>query len=397
MKKIMILGASILQLPAILKAKEMGIEVIAVDMDENAIGFKHADKCLVISTIDIDEVVEAAKLHNIDGIMTLASDMPMRTVAKVAEELGLIGISKETAFKATNKAAMRECLGKNNVPIPKFFRVKGYDEYINIVNKFTSEIIIKPSDNSGSRGVVLLKELNNEEQIKNAFKYSMENSRSGEIIVEEYMKGPEVSVESVSIDGKIYIVAITDKITTGSPNFVEMGHSQPSQLSKEITDNIKNVAIDAIRAVGIDNGPAHTEIIVTREGPKIVEIGARLGGDNITSHLVPLSTGINLVQVCIQIAMGIKVNLKQKFLKGSSIRYFESIEGKIDYIEGIEEARLIEGIKQIEFTKQIGQRVGKVSSSSDRLGFIIAQSDNAKKAIDICNKGKDLIKIRMEK
>lgn len=398
MKKIMILGASILQLPAILKAKDMGFQVVAVDMDKNAVGFKHADISLEISTIDTPKIIEMAKKYRIDGIMTLASDMPMRSVAKVAEKLNLVGINEDIAFKATNKVAMRECLNKNNVPIPKFFKVRDYMEYMKVLNEFKREIIVKPSDNSGSRGVVLLKDLNNKEEIRSAFEYSMENSRSGEVVVEDYMKGFEVSVESVSINGEIHVISITDKLTTGGPNFVEMGHSQPSQLPNDIKDNIKNLAIDAIRAIGIDNGPSHTEIIITEEGPKIVEIGARLGGDNITSHLVPLSTGIDLVQVCIQIAMGIEPNLKHKFLKGSAIRYFDySVEGRIKSINGLEEVKSIKGVKQVEFTKKIGDRVNKVMNSADRVGFIISQSNNVKDAVEICNKGKELIKIGMEK
>ena len=128
-KRIMILGASVLQLPGIEKAKEMGYEVIAVDMDPHAVGFQVADICLVISTIDIPAVVQAAKDYHIDGVMTLASDMPMRTVAAVAKECGLVGIDMDTAIKATNKAEMREALAAGNVPIPAFYRVSTEEAY----------------------------------------------------------------------------------------------------------------------------------------------------------------------------------------------------------------------------------------------------------------------------
>ena len=142
-KKIMILGASILQLPAIKQAKAMGLDVIAVDINPNAIGFKVPNiKKEIISTIDIPSVIEAAKKHHIDGIMTLATDMPMRTVAAVVKELGLIGIQEETALKATNKAKMRLALQKENVPIPKFFKVSNVKEYQNAVKKFNMPFMI---------------------------------------------------------------------------------------------------------------------------------------------------------------------------------------------------------------------------------------------------------------
>ena len=269
----MILGASILQLPAILQAKKMGIEVVAVDMNPNAIGFKEADKSLVISTIDINAVLKAAKDEKIDGIMTLASDMPMRTVAVVAKELGLVGIDEETALKATNKAVMRQCLRENGVPIPKFYKVSNQIEFENAVKNFQTKFIVKPADNSGSRGVFLIDNFDRNLML-NAYKYSKEFSRGGDVVVEEYMEGAEVSVETLSVDGVCNIIQITDKLTTGAPHFVEMGHSQPTKHALSTVEKIKEVATNAVNAIGIKNGPSHTEIMITDEGPKIVEIGA---------------------------------------------------------------------------------------------------------------------------
>ncbi|HEY5556703.1 ATP-grasp domain-containing protein [Acetobacterium sp.] len=395
-KKIMILGASILQLPAILKAKEMGLQVIAVDMDKNAIGFRYADICLVISTNDIPKVVAAAKLYNINGIMTLASDMPMRTVAAVAKELNIVGIDEVMALKATNKGIMRICLKDNDVPVPKFFRVKEIDEYMAVIHQFKNKCIVKPADNSGSRGVFLVNDINNNEMIMFAFEYSKKNSYGGEIIVEEYMEGPEVSVETLSVDGKVEVISITDKLTSGAPNFVEMGHSEPSDLSREIKKQIERVAISAINAIGIVNGPSHTEIIVTDDGTKIVEIGARLGGGNITTHLVPLSTGVDLVKCCIEIALGEKPDFEKKINMGAAVRYFKTNEGKLINITGVNEAKSILGVKQICFVKNIGDTVGALNNGSERIGFVIAQGYDAEDAIRICEEAIKIIDIIIE-
>ncbi|GFP74215.1 ATP-grasp domain-containing protein [Clostridium fungisolvens] len=396
MKKIMILGASILQLPAIRKAKDMGLKTIVVDMDKNAIGFKEADVCLYISTIDIDSVVEAAKKYQIDGIITLASDMPMRTIARVAKELNIVGITEDTAFKATNKVSMRTCLKENDVPVPTFYRVKNEEEYKNAIRGFQSKLIVKPADNSGSRGVFLIEDIHDEAVIKYAYEYSRKYSRSGEIIVEDYMEGPEVSVETLSINGEVSVIAITDKLTTGAPRFVEMGHSEPSKLERGIQEQIRDVAKRAVKAIGIENGPSHTEIKVTKDGPKIVEIGARLGGDNITTSLVPLSTGVNMVECCIRIALGEKPDIEQKFHKSSAIRYFDTPVGILKDIEGIEEAKKLDGIKQISFTKNIGDKVGIILSSVDRIGFVIAQDETTEKAIKDCEEAIKRILITVE-
>lgn len=400
MKKLMILGASILQLPAIEKAKKMGIDVVAVDMNPNAIGFNvEGITKEIISTIDIEKVLLAAKSHKIDGIMTLASDMPMRTVAVVARELGLVGISEETALKATNKAIMRETFKTYGVPSPEFYRISNKDEYLKVVNYFKNKqirCIVKPADNSGSRGVDLISDFTNIESINSAFEYSKQYSRAGEIIVEEYMEGPEVSVETLSVSGKCHVVQITDKLTTGEPYFVEMGHNEPSMLPKEVQKEIAQVARNAVNAIGIKNGPSHTEIKVTKDGPKIVELGARLGGDNITSHLVPLSTGVDLVECCIRVALGEEPDLSTKIKKASAIRYLNTDVGIISNIIGIEDAMKIDGVHQISMVHHEGERVGEIRNSVDRVGFVIAQAETPRQAIEICEQAIKKIKIKVK-
>ena len=395
-KKILILGASILQLPGIEKAKEMGLEVFVADMNPEAVGFDICDNKLVISTIDIPEILKVAKENEIDAIITLASDLPMRTVATVSKEMALVGISEDTALKATNKAMMRECLKENGVPVPAFFKVSSEDEYKKAIKKFKSSFVVKPADSSGSRGIYLVNDINDEKLINDVYTYSKQFSRCGDVIVEEFMNGSEVSVETLSIDGEVTVLQITDKLTTGAPYFVEMGHSQPSRHSAEICEEISRVAKAAVKAVGIENGPSHTEIMVTEEGPKIVEIGARMGGDCITTHLVPLSTGIDMVKCTILIALGEKPELVSQYCKGSAIRYFNVAQGVIKSIEGVTDAEKIDGVKQISIVRGVGETVTEINSSSARVGFVIAQGETAEEAVEICEKALEKITITVE-
>ncbi len=393
----MILGASILQLPAIKKAKELGLDVIVLDMDEDAVGLKVPGVYgEIISTIDTPKILEMAKKYDIDGIMTLATDMPMRSVAKVAKELGLVGITEETALKATNKAEMRSALKEYGVPIPKFYRVSCMKEYIDATQHFSKCFIVKPADSSGSRGIYKIDDINNCEMIEEAYKYSVQYSRTGDVVVEEYMSGPEVSVETISVSGKCYVIQVTDKVTTGAPHFVEIGHSQPSLLDEDTIEKIKKVTEDANRAIGIIDGPSHTEIIVTQEGPKIVELGARLGGDNINTHLVPLSTGVDMVECCINIALGEKPDIVAKWNKGSAIRYFKQHKGYIRCISGIEKAKELMGVKEISVVHGVGRYITDIESSGSRMGFVITQGESAEKAIDYCEKAMGMIDILIE-
>lgn len=383
-----------MQLPAILKAKSMGLQVIAVDMDAGAVGFKVPEIIKEqISTVDTSAILNAAKQHKIDSIMTLATDMPMQSVAVVCREMGLVGISEATALQATNKAIMRDTLNKCHVPIPIYYRVKEKKNFYSAVKELKRQCrscIVKPADNSGSRGVILL---NESSDLDKAYEYAMHYSRSGEIMVEEFMEGPEVSVETLAVDGNIQVIQITDKLTTGAPYFVEMGHSQPSTLSEETKQRIASVAVAANRAIGIRNGPSHTEIRVTNDGPKIVELGARLGGDCIATHLVPLSTGVDMVECCIRIALGEKPNLEAKWEKGAAIRYLDNKIGTICAINGIDDAESVPGIVQVSIVHNTGEYIEQVKCSNDRLGFVIAKADTAAMAVATCEKGKKLIEV----
>lgn len=397
-RKIMILGASILQLPAIEKAKEMGLEVIAVDMNPDAEGFKVPGVIKeVISTIDTPAIIEAARRHRIDGIMTLATDMPMRSVASVAKEMGLTGIDEGTALRATNKAEMRKALKAYNVPVPRFFTASDESEYNEVVKQFSVPFIVKPVDSSGSRGIFEVADITDQNMVRKAYDYCKPYSKTGDVIVEEYMSGPEVSVETLSIDGTCHVLQITDKLTTGAPHYVEMGHSQPTRHSKEIAKKISETAIAANKAIGIKNGPSHTEIIITGEGPKIVEIGARLGGDCITTHLVPLSTGVDMVECNIRIAMGEKPDISCKYNRGSAIRYLSTENGVIKNIKGLDAAKKIDGVVQVSIVHNVGDRVDGIKSSGDRVGFVIAQGRNAAEAIKSAESALGTIKVEVHK
>lgn len=391
MKKLLIVGASILQLPAIKKAKEMGLYVAVIDYNPNAIGIQYADEYFNASTMDEDAVLEVAKGFKPDGIMTLATDMPMRGVAKVSETLGLHGISYDTAVKATDKYEMIKAFEENNVPAPWFYLIKNVKELNQLKDKLSYPCIMKPTDNAGSHGVV---KIHSYEELLNNYEYSQKNSRQGNVIVEEYLDGQEVSVEIMVVDGVVNILQITDKFTTDAPYFVEMGHSQPSRLDIDIQNQIRDVAERACNAIGINQGPAHVEMKVTSQfGPKMIELGARMGGDNITTHLVPLSTGIDMVESTIRIALGEHPNITPTLNCGSAIKYFEVPFGVITSIENEEDALKIEGVKQISFTKNIGDESTPIHCSNDRIGFVIAQAENAEKALRVCEEAMKKIKI----
>lgn len=389
----MIVGASVLQLPAILKAKEMGLYVGVADYNPQATGIQYADEFFNASTMDENAVLSAAIKFKPDGIMTLATDMPMRGVAKVSEKLGLHSISYDTAIKATDKFEMIKAFKAYDVASPWFFTVDSLEELKVLENQLTYPCIMKPTDNAGSHGVVLAHGF---EDLLQSYEYSRASARHGRVIIEEYLQGDEVSVEVMVVDGIVNILQITDKLTTGAPHFVEMGHSQPSRHSLETQKAIKDLAVQACKAVGIDQGPAHVEMMVTKRGPVMIELGARMGGDNITTSLVPLSTGIDMVKATIDVAMGNQPDIEPCLHCGSAIRYIAAPEGIIKSIDGIDEAKKVLGVRDVIMTKVVGEPSTAIHCSNDRIGSVITQAETAEKAVRDCEEALAKIKILVE-
>ena len=392
MKKLMIVGASVLQLPAILKAKEMGLCVAVVDYNPEAVGILYADEYFNASTMDEDAVLEAALKFRPDGIMTLATDMPMRGVAKASEALNLHSIPYKTSLKATDKLEMIKAFKEHDVPSPWFFSVSSKQELLQLENQLSYPCVMKPTDNAGSHGVILARCFRD---LLDSFEYSLSFVRSGCVIIEEYLEGEEVSVEVMVSNGVASVLQITDKLTTGAPHFVEMGHSQPSHHPDPVARRIREVAIAACKAIGIDNGPAHVEMMVTPRGPVMIELGARMGGDNICTSLVPLSTGIDMVAESIKVALGENPDITTKCSFGSAIRYISAPLGTIETISGIEEAERIPGVRQVYLTKHPGDSSTSISSSNDRIGFVIAQGKTAEDAVRICEHALEVIAIKV--
>lgn len=410
-KKMMILGASALQVPAIKKAKELGYQIILVDYDENAVGFALADVKLVVSTLDQEEVYRQALIYEPDVVITSTSDGPVRTAAYVNEKLGKQpDLSYENSLCATIKSKMRDRLRECGVPIPEYYAATDFAGFSEAVDRLNGHCIVKPADNAGSRGVVLLGGSERQDGIledeehgearerkRRVYEYSLENSRNGTVMVEEYMKGPEVSVEIMVVEGEPHILAITDKYITPPPYFVELAHCEPSRLDEETQNRIREVAAQAVRAIGIENAPAHVEVKVTPEGPKIVELAARLGGDFITSRLVPLSTGIDMVGVSVLLATGEKPDLTQTRKQGAAIHFIHAKEDQQGVIEKItvpETLRKADGVEEIVLYQKPGATVQGTRSSNDRLGHVITVGKTAGEAME---RGKQILdKIQVE-
>ena len=367
MKRIAIIGASYLQLPLAKKAKEMGLEVHCFAWEEGAICKPLVDYFYPISTVDKEKILEVCQTQHIDGICTIASDVAAPTVAYVANNMGLIGNSYESAIKANNKFLMRNAFIQADIPCPQYKMVTSIEEALG--ERWTYPLIVKPSDRSGSLGVTkVLTAIDLGPAIEKAISVSFKK----QAMVEEFIDGREISVEFISYLGRHYPLQITDKVTTDAPHFVELEHHQPSTLLPEMFQKIYGITKRALNALGITNGASHSEYKITKEGRiAIMEIGGRMGGDFIGSDLVRLSTGYDFVKGVIEVALGDFEEPIMTIGKHSGV-YFLCKE--TEYLKPI-----IENWKDypaIVEAKIMDSELRNVQCSADRSGYMIYQSDN---------------------
>lgn len=361
MKKIMILGASNLQVPLIKKLKELKIKSIVLDYNEDAEGFKYADKKYIVSTLDKEEALKIAEIENIDGILT-TSDYPVRTVAYISQKLKLKSLTVEVAEICTDKYKTRNKLIELKMNYPKFIKINEEKDIYLKKQEFIYPMVMKPLDSSGSRGVIRITCF---EDILNNFEETKKFSKDSSILLEEYIQGDEYSVECLIQNFKVHIISITKKYKFDEENFVEKGHIVPAKISKILKELIEKEVKKFIKNIGLNNSAAHVEIKINSENQiYIIEIGARLGGDFITSDLVLEATGINMTEQIIKICLGEKINIKKTRENYCGIRFLGAKEVEI-YNEKNECKLVRKGMNNTENNST------EIKSSFDRIGYKI--------------------------
>ncbi len=397
-KRIMIIGAGILQMPVIEIAKDMGLKTIVTDYNPNAPGLKIADVPIIMSTKDIEGTVRVAKQYaekdRIDGVITVGTDASM-TVAAVANALGLPGIKFENAEAATNKIKMRARFKQHNVPSPDFAECWSLEDAYKFADSHNYPLVIKPSDNMGARGVV---RIDSREEVLEKFEHAKKYSPTGELIIEEFMDGFELSIDALIFNGKIVITGIADRMIDFEPYFVEIGHIMPSELPKEKQEQAIDVMIKGVKALGITLGAAKGDIKVTSKGAMVGEIAARLSGGFMSAYTYPLSTGVNLIKAAIKIALNQKPTeneLKPKFHKVAVEKAIIPQPGYILNISGIDEAKKIPGIAEIFLRVKPGEIFKTPTSNVEKAGNVIGVAKTRKEALKIVDQALKRIKIEV--
>lgn len=386
-KSVLVFGLGELQISIITRAKAMGLFVVGIDPFEDAVAKDYCDAFEVVGGQDFEGTVAVAKKYNVSAIVTAATDKPLVMMARVAKELKLPFCSKEAAEWSTDKFQMKQRFLEGGVPCARGRLIHNSEE----AQELNFPLICKPRDNSGSRGVKLCRDLS---ELDSCIKEALEVSRLDTVLVEEFIEGREFSIESLHYDGKSEVIQFTEKKTTEFPYNVELGHKQPANLTDDQRNQIRDIISKIASCMHFENSPSHTELKVNERGIFVIETSPRLGGDYITSTLTPLSTGINLEDQLLHIALGEKVNtISGRVNKASGVCFFSYPEGEVKAISSeISEVAKLPHIHNFELKLKVGDHINQITSSLNRYGQFIVDGDTREEVDELIDKYEGIIK-----
>lgn len=391
MKKLMIMGAGIYQVPLIKKAKEMGIYTIAVSIPGNYPGFAIADKVVYENTVDYEKVLEVAKREQIDGIVTAGTDVAVITIGKVCDELGLPGLSFEAAKISSNKILMKKRYEEYGVRTARFREVSFDEDMDERVKGLDFPLIFKAVDTSGSRGIVRVNARDEFEAARDIVKAS---TRSDHFIIEEFIEGEEFGAQAFVYRGEVrFILPHGDYVFHGDTG-VPVGHFAPYQLDEAVVVDAKLQLERAIAAMGLDNCAINADFILRDGKTYVLELGGRSGATCL-AELVSIYYGYDYYEKLILAALGEDVDFPQtQAVPNASMLLRSDRDGIIRSIENLNAPD--PDIYEIQFDYEVGDSVKKFHVGPHRIGHVITKGGTLEKAVEKLNEALAKIKITVE-
>ena len=397
-KRLLVLGAGPAQLGLLAAARARELYVIAVDRDASAPGFRYADRRAIVSTEDEPGVERLASAERVDGLIAPGIDWPVAIAARVAERLALPHpLSPETGVLSTSKLRQRERFAEAAVPQPAFEVCAGAKEATQAAERIGFPCVVKAPDRQGQRGLTLVQSA---DEIAEAVKTALAASRSATLLVEQHVPGREVTVNAFSSGGHFQPLTVTDRLTAPLPAFgVALTHAWPSELEPAEIGAAVEAASAAARAVGIEDGPSYTQVLVGPDGPRVGELAARLGGGH-DAELCRVALGVDLNGAALSAALGEDVAATslapRARVGGACVRFLVAPPGVLREVSGLEEAFALEGIRGIRVYRRPGHRFGELRRGSDRAGAVLAVGDSREEALKRADRAEAMIRFEVD-
>lgn len=396
MKKLLMLGGGFLQNYVIKKARDLGYFVYCLDADPNAVGFSTANEHAVINIVDEQACLKFAKEKYVSGVLTAATDFSVLTMSYIAREMNLPGINYKSAKIIKNKAAVRKCLFDAKADDTGYsFEIHSMDEIPDILPTVKFPIMMKPVDGSGSRGA---SKVDRSEDFAKACEFAMSGSISHRAVAEPFVVGKEYGVESFVDNGEIHVLAVMQKDMTQPPYYAELGHAIPSGLPVDVENRIKECVRKALVAMGVNHGSVNMDILVSDDySVHIVDVGARMGGNLIGSHIIPIGTGIDYIGNMIKAAVGDKTNWNPvSNLQPVATKLLALAPGVVKSLPDFDAIEKEYGVK-IEHHLHVGDTITPYRTNLDGCGYVVATGKTVDEAIALAAKVKELIDNKIER
>lgn len=404
-KKVMILGAAEGQMPIVNICKRKGYYTIVVSTQGNYPCFNLADKSYYIDTRDKEKILSIAQQEGIDAILTDQTDVSVPSVAYVAEKMNLRGIGYETSLLFTNKYLMRAAAEKANIAIPKFGKAKNLNEAKELAHTIGYPVMVKPTDSSGSRGVVKVK--SDSELIKN-FELAMHYSTTDYIVIEEFIEGIEYLADGFAMDGRYTTldIGIKEYFDVDSIFVSKMCmFSSVALIDDRIEKKVAETNQKLVEGLGLTFGITHAEYLYCPKDDKVylVEIAARGGGVFLSSHITPTATGFNTNEALVDYVVEGKMTFPDFSClekRVSAWVCFSFPDGEIVKIDGIDKVKAIDGVYGIVMDDiYLGKKTKHLQDDSGKYGPILVKGNSKKECYKIIDKVKStlIIQIRTEK
>jgi biotin carboxylase len=380
-RRLLVLGAGPAQLGLLRAARDRGLFVVACDRDPQAPGFEYADRRAIVSAEDEPAIGKLAEAEAVDGVIAPGIDWPVAIAARVAARFGLPHpLSPETASLAVSKQRQRERLSEAGVPQPRW-------EIATDAAGLHVPCVVKPPDRQGQKGLTLVRE---HSELEPAIELAIAESRAGCALVEELVEGPEVTVNAFSAEGTFHPLTVTDRLTAEPPAFgVALAHAWPSE--HDVTEAVE-AARAAADALGIENGPTYTQVRLSGDGAKVMELAARLGGGH-DAEVCREALGIDLNGLALDAALGEPVSVPEpKPAGGACVRFLVPPEGELTALAGIDEARAAPGVVDARVYRRPGWVFGPLLRGADRAGFVLATGSSRDDALANAGRAADLIR-----
>lgn len=369
----------------------MGLYTIAMDGSPDAPGLVEADVAVVANILDPNAIQEAARTHAVDAIYP-AAELTVEATADAIAALGLVGPAPAVATRVRNKLALREALESAGLPNPAFRGVGTQLEAEAAAKAIGLPVIVKPVDANSSKGV---RRVDAMEDVSLAFALAKKQSRTDTVLVEEFLDGDEYNVDGLVYEGRYILGGMTGKDRSPDPYRFDRGIFMPPLLDGDAAALVERTVAEALAAIGYTHGTTHAEVILSPEGPRIVEIAGRPGGGRIPTDLIPLVYGMDFMADSLRIALGEAPRESWQIEKGVATYWLEAPSGVVTDITGVDEAKALPGVHELHVLVRPGDVLGHIIDcvTRDRIGYVFTTGESAEEAIATAKRVQDIVQI----